>query len=350
MTNRGALFAALAALLAAWGLWQIYAGWGLVSLDFDNAPVGKVLAAISRQGGIEIVSNLDPSARVTIKVRRVPPLEALDIVAVRTDSSWRLAYLGAQNKTAIDGALASFRSGQPAQGWSGKGGGGFNAVEAKSGAPLDLRLVEWQPTAGGDLQKLLEQAADETGVYLSAPSDWSPQIDKPEGGRIADAAPALFRKAGGVSREVFLLRGPSPGEAGGDEGGGWRGGGRTWIGAAPPRGPGNGERRGPGGFGDPESMAKRTEAQIKLLPPEEQQKARDEMKQMREFWQSIRDLPEDQRRAKAHEFFDRPEVQQRMEDRRMARDAKMTPQQRIQRTQRYWERKAEAKYRGGGTQ
>jgi hypothetical protein len=37
-----------------------------------------------------------------------------------------------------------------------------------------------------------------------------------------------------------------------------------------------------------------------------------------------------------------------MEDRRLARYAKMTPKQRIERSQRYWERKAEAKYRGGG--
>jgi hypothetical protein len=39
-----------------------------------------------------------------------------------------------------------------------------------------------------------------------------------------------------------------------------------------------------------------------------------------------------------------------MEDRRLAREAKMTPQQRIDRSQRYWDRKAEAKYRGGGEQ
>ena len=66
------------------------------------------------------------------------------------------------------------------------------------------------------------------------------------------------------------------------------------------------------------------------------------------FQRAVADLPEEQRRAKAQEFFSRPEVQERMEDRRLARYAKMTPQQRIERSQRYWERKAEAKYRGGG--
>ena len=221
-------------------------------------------------------------------------------------------------------------------------------MQPMSGAPLDLRQVEWQPAAGGELQKLLAQAAEETGVYLSAPSDWSPQVDQPRGGRMAKAAPALFRQAGGVSREVFLVRGPAPGERGEEDGGGWRGG-RAWIGSSPSQGGRGTERRGPGGFGNPEAIAKRTEAQIKLLPPEEQPKAREDASMMREFWQSVRELPEEQRRAKAREFFSRPEVQERMEDRRLAREAKMTPQQRIERSQRYWNRKAEAKYRGGGT-
>lgn len=344
MENRGILIGALAGLLALWGAWQIYSGWGLVSLDFETAPAGKVLASISRQGGIEIASNLDPSTPVTIRVRRVPPLEALDIVAVRTDSSWRLAYLGAQNDAAIETALVAFRSGQTAEGWSGYGSGGFNAVQANSGAPLDLRQVEWQPAAGGELPQLLGQASEETGVYLSAPSGWAPQVDAPKGGRMSDAAPALFRQAGGVSREVFLVRGPTADEPRGDDDGGWRGN-RSWVGSPPARAAGR--ERGSRDWGNPEATAKRTEAQIKLLPPEEQKKAREDTGVMREFWQSVRDLPEEQRREKAREFFTRPEIQERMEDRRLAREAKMTPQQRIERSQRYWDRKAEAKYRGG---
>lgn len=344
MTKSGALLSAVVALLVLVGVWQLYAGWGLVSLDFDNAPAGKVLTSISRQGGIDVVSSLDPSTLVTIKVHRVPPLEALDVLAVRTDSSWRLAYLGARDDASIEGALAAFRAGQTAEGWAGYGAGGFNVVQPNSGAPLDLRLAEWQPAGDGELQKLLDEAANETGVYLSAPSDWSPTLNGPKGGRMADAAPAMFRQAGGVSREVFLLRGPAAGEAD-EDGGSWRGG-RSWIGSSTPSGDGT---RGPGGFGNSEAMAKRAEAQIKLLPPAEQKQAREDVTMTREFWQSVRELPEEERRAKAREFFSRPEVQERMEDRRLAREAKMTPEQRIQRSQRYWDRKAEARYRGGGT-
>lgn len=348
MATRGVLIGTMAALLALMVSWRIYSGWGLVSLDFENAPAAKILASISRQGGIEIASNLDPSTPVTIAVNRVTPLEALDILAVRTDSSWRLAYLGAQNEAAIESALAAFRAGQTAEGWSGNGAGGFSTVQPISGAPLDLRLVEWQPAVGGALQQLLAKASEETGVYLSAPSDWSPPIEKIDGGRMADAAPALFRQAGGTSREVFLLRGPAPDEPRGDDDGGWRGN-RTWIGGAPTAGRQSNDR-GRRQWGNPEAIAKRTEAQIKLLPPEEQTKAREDAGLMREFWQSVRELPEEQRRAKAREFFSRPEVQERMEDRRLAREAKMTPRQRIDRSQRYWDRKAEAKYRRGGEQ
>lgn len=346
MASRKTLLAIFLGLVVLWGGWRIYSGWGLVSLDFTDAPVGKVLSAISRQGGIEIATDLDPATPVTIEVRRVPPLEALDIVAVRTDSSWRLAFVGARTQQEIETALGAFRAKQQAEGWTTHGAGGFNAVQSRSGTPLDLSLVEWQPQGGGDLQTLLAQAADETGVTLAAPSDWSSTIAAPEGGRISDAASSLFRAAGGTSRGVYLLRGPEPGELAGEEGENWRGR-RTWIGSAPRDDTREGDRRGRG-FGDPERAAKRAEAQIKLLPAEEQKTARKDVSTMREFWQSVRELPDEQRRAKAQEFFSRPEVQERMEDRRLAHYAKMTPKQRIERSQRYWERKAEAKYRVGG--
>ena len=98
--------------------------------------------------------------------------------------------------------------------------------------------------------------------------------------------------------------------------------------------------RGPG---DSQRTEARVEAQIALLPKEEQQKARDDFQMMRDFWQSVRELPEEERRAKAREFFSRPEVAEAMETRRLSRWAKMTPDQRIQRNKNYWERKSEAR-------
>jgi hypothetical protein len=326
----------LVLLAAGWVAWQIYAGWGLVTLDVRNAPVAKVLSSISRQGGIDIASNLDPSTPVTLKVKRVPPVEALDIVAVRTDASWRLAYLGAPDEKSIDAALTAFRAGSEAAGWSSYGGGGFAMVEPQSGAALDLRRVAWTPSEPGGLPALLEEAAQKTGVLLAAPTDWKPSASAPPAGPITKTAPRLFRDAGGVSREVFLLR-ARPSRDDGDWDGGGRGG--AWIGS----GAGGGWMRA---LGDGKSTEERVEAQIALLPKNEQEKARADARLMRQFWQEVRDLPEDQRRAKAQEFFNRPEVAERMDERRMAREAKMTPKQRVERAQRYLERKAAMKKSG----
>jgi hypothetical protein len=326
----------LALFAAGWIAWQIYAGWGLVTLDVRNEPVAKVISSISRQGGIDIASNLDPSTQVTLKVKRVPPVEALDIVAVRTDASWRLAYLGAPDEKSIDAALTAFRAGSEAAGWSSYGSGGFAMVEPQSGAALDLRRVIWTPSEPGGLPALLEEAAQKTGVLLAAPTDWKPSVSAPPAGPIAKTALRLFRDAGGVSREVFLLR-ARPSRDDGDWDSGGRGG--SWIGS----GTGGGWMRA---LGDGKRTEERVEAQIALLPKSEQEKARVDASLMRQFWQEVRDLPEDQRRAKAQEFFNRPEVAERMDERRMAREAKMTPKQRVERAQRYLERKAAMKKSG----
>lgn len=343
INNRLLYVGALVALVVAWVVWQIWAGWGLVTLDVRDAPLAKVLSSISRQGGIEVVSSVDPTTPVTIKVKRVPPQEALDVVAVRTDTSWRLAYLGAPNDKTIDAALVSFRAGREAPGWTAHGADGMLTVQPQSGAALDLRRVQWSPAGtGGELPVLLQEAAQKTGVLLAAPSDWKTPATPPPPGPIASAAPRLFRNAGGTSREVFLLRGRPQRDD--DEMGGGRGG--PWIGSAPAPSPGQPDQGRMRSMGDPRQMEERVEAQIALLPPSEQEKAREDFRQMRDFWRQMRDLPEDQRRAKAQEFFNRPDVAERMDERRMAREAKMTPEQRIARAQRYLERKAAMKKSG----
>ena len=335
---RPALLPFTVALFIGWAIWHAYAGWGLVTIHVDDAPVGRVLSEIRKQGNIEIVSNLDPATKVSLHVKRVPAVEALDIVAVRTDASWRLAYLGAPSETSLGEALTSFAAGREIPDWTSHGAGGFSLVEPESGEALDLRRVQWTPSGGGKLPDVLQEAAEKTGVLFAAPSAWTPDVTAPSAGPVASAAPELFRQAGGVSREVFLLRGR--GGSGEDEGPGDRRGG--WIGAAANS---SGERGGGWmrAMGDPERVAARVEAQIALLPSAEQPEARENFQMMREFWQSVRDLPEEERRAKAREFFSRPEVAEDMETRRLSRWAKMTPDQRIERNKNYWERKSEAR-------
>lgn len=346
-TQRKMLFVIPAAILAVWGAWYIYSGWGLVTLKVDEAPLSKVLDSISRQGGIDIVSNLDPSTKVSLDVRRVPAIEALDIVTVRTDSSWRLAYLGAPDRAAIDGLLTAFRTSGDTSSWVSHGrGGGFSFVEASNGQPLDLRVIRWEPGEGGDLHAVLDDAADKTGVLMAAPADWKPTIEAPAAGPISKVAPKLFRSAGGTGREVFLVRGPASGGRPDDpDRGGGRGG--SWIGSRE-RGSERGGGGGPGGgstrsWGNPAAMLARAEAQIALLPAAEQAKAREDLQAMRAMWEEVQALPEEQRREKVREIMSSPEMAERMEQRRLAREAKMTPEQRIERSKRYWERKTDAK-------
>ena len=335
-SNRLFLPGLLAVLALFWVAWQIYAGWGLVTLDLRDAPLAKAITAISRQGGIEIVSNLDPSTPVTIKVKRVAPVEALDIVAVRTEASWQLAYLGAPEAGAIDDVLGVFRAGGETTGWASFDAGGFSLVAPQSGEALDLRGTFWTPSEPGGLSALLDEAAQKTGVFLAAPADWKPSVSAPQAAPMDVAMPRLFRSAGGVAREVFLLRARPSRD---DDMGGGRGG--AWIGK-----PTGGGQRGGGwmrAMGDLQNTAARAEAQIALLPESEQERAREDVRLMGEFWREMRDLPEEERRAKAREFFSRPEVADRMDERRMAREAKMTPQQRVERSKRYFERKQAAK-------
>ena len=329
--------AAVLCILAAWGLWQVYTGWGLVTLDYDKAPVSKVLRDISRQSGIEIASNLDPDTTVSISIQRASPIKALDILSVRTDSSWRLGYLGALDRASIDAALNTFRSGGETTDWTAHGRGGFNMVQPESGDPLDLRRVQWKCSGEGELSALLEEAAEETGIFIAAPAAWNPVVYAPKNGTISQVIPRLFRQAGGVSLEIFLLRRQSN-EWEREDGNRRR---PSWIGTTGSSNEAGRSRGWSNRMGDPSRIAERVEAQIALLPQEEQAQAQKDFQTMRQFWEGMGELPEAERRAKAQEFFNRPEVAERMESRRAARWAKMTPAQRIARSKSYWERKVE---------
>jgi hypothetical protein len=82
---------------------------------------------------------------------------------------------------------------------------------------------------------------------------------------------------------------------------------------------------------------------IAQLPPAEQPAARADFESMHKIWEEVKDLPDDQRRAKLEEFLNRPEVQDRMAEREIARDARRSPEQREQRMKRYVERKNQMK-------
>ena len=55
----------------------------------------------------------------------------------------------------------------------------------------------------------------------------------------------------------------------------------------------------------------------------------------------MRDTPEADRRAKMEEYFNKPENQDKMADRKARGDERKTPEQRLQKYQSYVQRKAQ---------
>ncbi len=90
-------------------------------------------------------------------------------------------------------------------------------------------------------------------------------------------------------------------------------------------------------------MEERVTARIAQLPAAEQEQAKKDFQEMRDFFQKMRDLPEDQRRAAMENFFNSPAVQQRMADREADRAEKSGPERRAQRARDYLQRKAAMK-------
>jgi len=317
-------------------IWQWTSGWGLVTITANNVPISKVIKSIERQGGVKIVTNADPAMPVTLYLKRVPVYEAMDSLAIRADGDVRLAYIAAPEKKQIADVLAAFASGANPGGWAvlsaGFGGGGGGGFMTGGETVIDPRQIEWKVSDVTDrsLQAVLQQGAQKTGALFATPQAWNPVLGKlPSSGKTGQVASNLIGTAKGRFEELFLLTVRPPQlEAGPPR---WEGQQTVF---SPPRGNRN---------GNPEWMAERLQAQIAILPAEERPEAQNHFDEMRKFWESVRNLPEDERRAKMEEMMNNPEVQARMDERMAARDSKRTPAQREQRMKRYIERKNQMK-------
>jgi hypothetical protein len=335
LKNKGTVLLAMAVVLGV--VLAVRAFWpdGLITLDFENAPLAKVLASVGRQSGVRIVTNLPPETSVTIHVKKVPLLEALETLAVRTESDLRAVYVGAATAGAAEEAFAGLQSGKPPAtfevAWFPRMGMSFGSTVPD---PRSL-VVAFEPEAENSLQSALAQIAQKSGVMTAVPRDWNPAVAASATRSTArDTVRRLFQSSGGRVVEGFFLFGRDRRQAGGEEDAGRR-----------PGGPSDGWRGGGPGGGrmNPEWIAQRTEAMIAQLPPDEQPAAKAEFEAMRKVWEEVRALPEDRRREKMEEVFSRPEVQERMASREAARDARRTPEQREQRMKNYIERKKQMK-------
>ncbi len=335
------ILAVLVVVLAARWLWPD----GAITLDFQNAPVSKVIASIERQGHVSIVTNLPPEATVSIQMTRAQLLDVLETLAVRTGTDLRAVSVGAPNKSQAAGLFAGLQSEKLPDNleiaWFPSFGMGFGSTVTD---PRQLR-VQPEASSDGDLKSACQQIAMKSGLMTVLPKDWNPQAKMPTG---AASASELTRKvvavAGGGVKEGFLLfsRGSRDRTADGSP--------RPDRAGRPPGGGDGGPGRGGGGPGregmNPEWMAQRAEAAIAQLPKEEQPAAKADFDEMRKFWAEVRALPDDQRREKMQEFFSRPEVQEKMAARMEARDNRRTPAQREQRMKNYVQRKEQMKSAG----
>ena len=345
-STRTKILLVAAGLVVLLGLLSFFWPDGLITLNFKEAPVSKVISSIERQGHVRIATNVPPETLVTMQMDKVPLMEALETLAVRIEGDLRVVYAGAATKIQALSALEELATGKRSDQWAVAWFPTMGMLEGET--VTDARRLAVKPEAGDkkDLQSALQQIAIKSGVMTAVPRDWNPDAKMPS--KTAPAASLvkqLIKSSGGQFQESFLIIARS-GRDGGPDGGG----------APPQGGPGGGDRGGPPGGGqagggqrfgregmNPEWLAQRAEAAIAQLPADQQLAAKADYDTMKKFWEEVRALPEDQRRPKIEEFMNRPEIQDKMEQRQAARDARQSPTQREKRMKNYIERKKQMK-------
>ena len=318
----------------------VWSSWGLITVDVNDKPLAEVIRSIEKQGGVVLKTNMDAAKPVTMHVHKVPLTEALETLAGVTDSRWRLGYFFGPDTATLKRALETIASGQRPEGWKnfevplfGKPGSlGDVAV------PMDPRHDTWavKEPEEKSLQGFLQAAAAGVSASFTCPESFNPAVGKaPSSGEIRKSAPQLAKTAGAKVEEVFLLMGRPPSaetaDAGRDDDFGFGG-----FGGAP-RGRGGSDQGRTGGSRSPNFtlMHDRQLAEIAKLPVSEQASATAEMDEFEKLRASMRDLSDEERRAKMDEFMSRPENQERMADRQAKGNERKTPDQRLAKYQRY---------------
>jgi len=340
--NRLILLLTVFVLMVGNFIYNIWWHRGLITIHSKKDPLSKVIRQIERQGHVTLATNIDPSTPVNMWVNEVTLADAMETLSVVTESRWRLAYLVAGDQSAIRGAIGTLTSGQKPEGWKtvyyplnpmmtpARG-------EEQEEVPVDPRKDPWnvKPVKEPTAQAYLEQAARSVAASFMFPENWNPTVKSPpKSGPITSSLPRLASAARGKYEEVFLLqkrqqragRGERP--EGEGEGG--------------PRFASNddegGRRRG---FGrDNEAMQERLQAELDKMSAERRAAAEKELNARKAFFDSLRDLTDDQRNAKIQQFMNQPENQNRMDNAQANRDARSSPDQRAGRADGYLSNKA----------
>jgi hypothetical protein len=263
------------------------------------------------------------------------------------EGRWRLAYVFAPTLPQAHAALNAFLSDQRPEGWKQLYFPLFMPVGEEGGLAPDPRADRWavKPAEKAEFQSYATQAAQSVNAAIAFPETWNPAVNKaPSAGPIRNAAPALAKAAGGRVLEVFVMerrerdvaRGPRP------------------DGEGPPNGEFFGRRRGGDGERSEddrnrmrEAFTARAQAEIDKLPADKRAVAQAQFDDRRKFYESLRDLSPEERRARMEERMSDPGNQERFEQRMSEQMARMSPDQRVDRAKGYISRKQSARGTSG---
>jgi hypothetical protein len=340
MNPRLRIFAVVLTLLFVGNIgWRVWKNRGLVTIDVTDRPVSEVIRSVEKQGGIKLRSNLPAESKVTLHLRKVPLLHALEVLAANTDTNLSVAYFTAPDKRSIDTALMTMNSGQPMEGWKRFALPPMRGMADADEGSVDPRDEEWKVKSPAEttLHGYLEQASHILSAQFFAPEQWNPQVAKaPKSGKISTVIPRLAKSIRGESAEVFLLRGRPQ---------------RLADGAGADRPPGaerrdgadSGGRRGLPREEMRQVMEERELAQIERLPKDKQAEARARWEERRKFFAELAQLSEEERRAKMEEMMEKmmndSDRAAKMTAEGVKRSAMKTASQRAERYRGYLDRK-----------
>jgi len=324
--NRKKIWVGSLVLLAALRLaWYIYSTWGLITIQADKQPLSLIINQIQSQGHIILRTNLNPSTPVTMHVVRVPVSEALETLSAVTESRWRLNYFLAPDKTSLQTGITAIASGNKPDDWKVLYYRMPPMFLPANGVISDPRHDLWpeKKPADNSLQASLDGAAKMANVAFAFPEKWNPQVSfNPGTGDIAKTIPKLAKAAGGKTEQVFLLTKFDRGQA--------------------PRGDRQADGPPPDEGGQSRNidwMADRAQAEINRLSGDDRVAAQALLDKMQAFWKQMQTLSPDERRSKWQELMNDPQIQDKMQQQQNQRDARNTPQQKMQRAQNYVDRK-----------
>lgn len=303
------------------------ADWGLVTIHAANVPLGKVIASIARQGHVRIESSLSPTKLISMDVDKIPVTRAVDILAIRADASWRIVYLAAPSRGDLTAGMTALAETGKIGDWTTHYYPGSpvigNAAQVIDPRQLSLRIE------GSDqnLSKLLDEAAQKSGVMTALPGNWNPVATKlPEANLTSKVIPQLINSAHGKDAEFFFIseqRHPQ-GENDADDD------------------DSQGDESPLSNDLNPTWQAQRDEAEVGLLPLAEQEEARKARNDKRALSAQLKALTPEERKERLQQLMSNGQAMQQAQDQYLLRQAHQTPEQQIKRAVNYLARKAAA--------